>query len=67
MGKAKDKLEVVKINVDPDTGKEEVFLHREEPYLTKAVYPDKPGQFKVGAVFTEDAIEKKEELPEGNK
>lgn len=65
MGKAKDKFEVIKINVDVETGKEEVFLLRDEPYLVKAVYPDKPGQFKVGAAFTEDTIEKKEEINRG--
>lgn len=62
--KDKDKIEVVKINsVDEHT--DEVFLYRKDPYVNKAIYAP-AGTFKLGA-FTEDTIEKKEEIAEGKK
>lgn len=62
--KEKEKIEVVRINSVSEE-LDEVFLYREDPYMNKAVYA-KPGIYKLGA-FTEDTIEKKEELAEEKK
>jgi hypothetical protein len=63
--KDKDKIEVVRINESEDGQTEEVFLYREEPYVNEVKYAPK-GVYKLGA-FTEDTIEKKEELLEDKK